>query len=344
MFAVLQARYIFIYLLLLKVIFMILNQWYAVLPSTYVKKEQVVSAKRLGLNLAFFRTASGKIACIEEKCSHRGASLGIGVVKGECVACPFHALEFSPKGECTLAPSLGKETDQSLARFNVKAYSVKEAHGIIYLWYGEKSPSDALPFFEDEIPSRMIFSELADEWDAFYSRCIENQLDVIHLPFVHHNTIGRGNKTVVNGPKVIFEDDVLLTSAQNSLDEGQQPLAASECKINKTYLKFKFPNIWINHVSDKMKIFIFFAPVDHEKTILYIRFYSAVSKNIFGNYAMAFAGKYANKIIERQDKRVVVTQVPKKSELQCGENLFPGDSPIIQYRKIREQLKSNSDE
>jgi hypothetical protein len=25
---------------------------------------------------------------------------------------------------------------------------------------------------------------------------IENQLDVAHLPFVHHNTIGRGNRTL----------------------------------------------------------------------------------------------------------------------------------------------------
>ena len=31
-----------------------------------------------------------------------------------------------------------------------------------------------------------------DPWDAHYSRVIENQLDVPHVPFIHHNTIGRG--------------------------------------------------------------------------------------------------------------------------------------------------------
>lgn len=321
---------------------MILNQWYAVLPSTYVKKGEVFGAKRLGLNLAFFRTDSSKIACVEEKCSHRGASLGIGVVKGECIACPFHALEFSAQGECKLAPSLGKETTQSLTRFNIKSYPVREAHGIIYFWYGDGKPAATLPFFPDELPDRMVYSEFSDEWDAFYSRCIENQLDVLHLPFVHHNTIGRGNKTIVNGPKIIFDDYLIQTSAQNSVDEGQAPLPVSECEIGKTYLKFKFPNVWINHVSDKVKIFIYFAPVDDEKTILYIRFYSGISKNLYSNYAIAFAGKFANKVIERQDKRVVVTQVPKKSELHCGENLFSGDSPIIFYRRIRQELKDDS--
>ena len=27
-----------------------------------------------------------------------------------------------------------------------------------------------------------------------YSRAIENQLDTVHVPFIHHNTIGRGGR------------------------------------------------------------------------------------------------------------------------------------------------------
>ena len=36
---------------------MIPNQWYAVLPSAKVKPGRIVAAKRLNLDLAFFRTA-----------------------------------------------------------------------------------------------------------------------------------------------------------------------------------------------------------------------------------------------------------------------------------------------
>jgi len=82
---------------------------------------------------------------------------------------------------------------------------------------------------------------MEDHWNAHYSRCIENQLDVVHLPFVHYNTIGRGNKTLVNGPKVIFEDYTITTSANNEKDVGQKPKPAEECVIRDTFLSLNSP-------------------------------------------------------------------------------------------------------
>lgn len=46
-----------------------------------------------------------------------------------------------------------------------------------------------------------------------------------------------------------------------------------------------------------------------------------------------------NRVILHQDRRVVLTQLPIKSELSMGENLIQGDLPIIEYRKRREFLK-----
>jgi len=43
-------------------------------------------------------------------------------------------------------------------------------------------------------------------------------------------------------------------------------------------------------------------------------------------------------VIERQDKRVVVTQRPKRSDLRGGEKLIQGDGPIIEYRRKRQAL------
>ncbi|MET3616544.1 hypothetical protein ABID14_000164 [Peptoniphilus olsenii] len=45
-------------------------------------------------------------------------------------------------------------------------------------------------------------------------------------------------------------------------------------------------------------------------------------------------------MVERQDKRVVITQFPKKSTLKMNENLIKGDLPIIEYRKIRNSLQN----
>lgn len=62
----------------------------------------------------------------------------------------------------------------------------------------------------------------------------------------------------------------------------------------------------------------------------------------FINKAMAQVGKIMNKVIERQDKRVVETQKPKASALFCGENLLKGDSPVIMYRRMRDSLQKQS--
>ena len=201
--------------------------------------------------------------------------------------------------------------------------------------------TDRPPFFYGELDG-FAYGEIEDHWNAHYSRAIENQLDVVHVPIVHFNTIGRGNKTLINGPKVIFEDDALITSANNELDHGQLPKKPEECVIKPTCLKFRFPNLWMNHISDKVRVVIYFAPVDEENTILYLRFYNKITKFAILNHIIAAVGSAANRVIERQDKRVVITQRPKASALQSGEKLLVGDGPIIAYRQRREKLKADS--
>ena len=121
----------------------------------------------------------------------------------------------------------------------------------------------------------------------------------------------------------------------------KKPKSPAECIIKATYLNFIFPNIWLNHISSKIKVLIYFAPVDDENTVLYIRFYCKLSKMRAANALVAFFGKYANRIIERQDKRVVITQKPKASAYKSGEKLVAGDGPIIMYRKLRDEMKNS---
>ncbi len=322
---------------------MIPNQWYAILPSASVKPGALTAVRRLGLDLVLFRTKGGALGCLQDQCSHRGAALSCGRVEGVSIRCPFHGLEFDPSGQCTFIPANGRASTEDLGRYNVRAYPVGEAYGIIYLWYGDPEKSaDILPFFGGELEG-FSYYEIRDSWAAHYSRAIENQLDVVHVPIVHHNTIGRGNKTLVNGPKVVFEGGVIITSANNEVDRGQKPRPPAECEIKDTHLKFKFPNLWMNHISEKLKIVIFFAPVDDENTILYIRFYNRFTGSASLNRLIAMAGSLLNFIVERQDRRVVVTQKPKPSAYRSAEKLLMGDGPIIQYRRMRDELKKRAE-
>lgn len=326
---------------------MIPNQWYAVLASKEVKPGTITSALRMNLHLAFFRTENGTLGCVEDRCSHRGAALSLGKVKGNCLQCPFHGLEFLPDGECRFVPANGKASTEDLSRFHVRSYPVREAHGMIYLWYGRSEPdlSASLPFFDEHVDDGFSCSMFSDKWNSHYSRCIENQLDVVHLPFIHYNTIGRGNKTVVNGPSVEFSDGILRTSAFNETDHGQTPKKPEECSIgDKVFLCFRFPNVWMNRIAPNYKLVIFFAPVNEENTVLYIQVYSKLSRIKPINTLIASASRLMAYVIERQDHRVVVTQKPKASAYFSEEKLLVGDRPIVLYRKIREELKQKAAE
>lgn len=323
---------------------MIKNQWYAVLASKDVKKEQVTGVKRCGLDLAFFRDSRGELHCVQEKCAHRGASLGKGTVKNNCIKCPFHGIEYKGDGSCEFIPSEGLAAERNFDRFHLKHYPVREYNDIIYLWYGEGKPEGEPDYFKEV--TDMVYYEISVKWPVDYSRIIENQLDVSHLPFVHYNTIGRGHKTLVNGPKIVWLDDnTLRTSADNEVDHGQEKAGPEGAKIKETNLTFKFPNQWLNTISPKkLYIFAYFVPIDDENARINLRFYDRFTGIGFLDKFFALIGSVGNRVVQNQDRRVVRTQVPKKTGLGIGENLVQADRPIMEYRKRRAELQREGEE
>ena len=319
---------------------MINNQWYAVLSSHEVKKGKVVGTRRFGENLIFFRDEKGEIGCITSLCAHRGASLSKGCVTDGHVRCPFHGIEYDVTGKCVYVPSEGRASNADYSRFHMKHYVTKEIGGIVFAWYGDGEPVGEPDVFDVVRDSSFTYDHINDTWDVHYSRVIENQLDVSHLAFVHRTTIGRGDKRLCNGPKVVWLDDnTLQTSANNEVDSGQTPKPADQCEIKATNLTFKFPNMWLNHVTDKIMILAYFVPVDDEHSIIALRFYNRITGLRAMDKAIAWLGSRANKIVERQDKRIVQTQLPKRSFLRMSESLVAADMPIIEYRSRRDKLQ-----
>lgn len=320
---------------------MIKNKWYAVLSSHELKKGKIVGARRFGENLIFFRDSKGEIGCISSLCAHRGASLAKGCVTDDHVRCPFHGIEYDLTGKCVYVPSEGRASAADYSRFHMKHYVTKEIGGIIFAWYGDSEPVGEPDVFDVVKDASYTYDHINDMWNVHYSRVIENQLDVSHLAFVHRTTIGRGDKRLCNGPKVVWLDDnTLQTSANNEVDTGQTPKSAEDCVIKETNLTFKFPNMWLNHVTDKIMILAYFVPVDDEHAIISLRFYNKITGVRAIDKAIAWLGSRANKIVERQDKRIVETQLPVRSELRMRESLVAADMPIIEYRSKRDSLQN----
>ncbi len=325
---------------------MIRNQWYAILESNEVKTGQVVGVTRLGEKLVLWRNSRGELACMADLCPHRGAALSAGKVIHDNVQCPFHGFEYDVSGRCAVIPANGKDAPVPKA-FQVKnVYPVREANDFVYIWWGQPRPDlPALPFFDAVDHEAFSWMTLRDHWATHYSRAIENQLDAVHLPFIHYNTIGRGNRTLINGPLTRLERradgcELVNVWVSNQVDAGQTPLKPSELPDPTRHpsVQFLFPNLWHNWISDDMRIVLAFVPIDDENTLMYIRNYQRmvrvpVLRQLFDLFSLG--GSF---IIERQDRRVVITQQPKRSDLKIGERLIQGDSPIIEYRRRRNEL------
>ncbi len=319
---------------------MIRNQWYAILDSKEVPKKGIIGVTRLGEKLALWRTKDNEIACIFDQCCHRGASISKGKIVDNHAQCPFHGFEYDKKGKVQIIPANGRIKSVP-SRYKVNAYVAKEKYGFIWLYWGEATKDlPPIPFFED-LKHGFNYSQIKDLWPMHYTRCIENQMDVVHVPFVHHNTIGKGNKTIVYGPKVKWEGNKLTWYVKNIVDDGKtEAKSASEMGDEKSLfsLQLIMPNIWHNIIAEKVRIFAAFAPIDNENTMIYLRFYQAFMPAWGIKHFIGFVGKIYSKVILRQDKRVVITQLPKHSELKMDEKLIAGDRPIAEFRKKRDQL------
>jgi phenylpropionate dioxygenase-like ring-hydroxylating dioxygenase large terminal subunit len=320
---------------------MIRNQWYVIVRSKELKKDKVLGVLRMGERMVLWRDSRGDPVCQADQCPHRGVALSIGCLMGDTIQCPFHGFEYDRDGRCTYVPANGRAAELPKA-LQVATYPAREAHGYIYIWWGEpREEYPPLPWFDD-LDGTFTTSDYSDLWNVQYSRAIENQLDVFHLPFVHATTIGRGNRTVADGPLTTVDEKSLEIWVYNRLDDGKTTARrASELgqPTRPPFLIFKFPHLWMNRISEDMRITVFFTPVDDENTIMYLRYYQRFVKLPLLRELVAFIINLSSIVILNQDKRVVLTQRPKKSGLRIGEKLIPADKPIIEYRTIREKLQ-----
>jgi phenylpropionate dioxygenase-like ring-hydroxylating dioxygenase large terminal subunit len=324
---------------------MIRNQWYVLLESDEVR-DTPIGVTRMGEKMVFWRDRSGKVHAAVDKCPHRGVQLSLGAVVDDHLQCPFHGFEYDASGKCVHVPANGRGgVIPATLRLNV--YPTYEAHGYIWVWWGQNPPADLEPpLFFDNLDETFSYASAHDPWEAHYSRVIENQLDVVHLPFVHRNTIGRGGRTLVDGPLVEWRGDKMLyTYVFNRHDDGTPPRKPGELSpkaATSVHLEFIMPNLWQNYISPDVRVVIAFVPVDEAHTLLYLRFYQRFLRlPLLGNLVARLAMPF-NLRIAHEDRRVVVTHQPQISGLRIGEALIQGDLPIIEYRRKREEWQKKA--
>lgn len=320
---------------------MIKNQWYVVLESKEVK-EQPVGVTRFSEKLVFYRDHHKTVHCLKDQCVHRGVQLSLGQVHGDHLHCPFHGFEYNSSGQVEVIPAYGRSYKVP-DRFKVSTYKTYEEDGFIFVYYGNSDDVQTQPSYFRDLQG-MVYTSMNEVWSVHYSRAIENQLDVVHVPFVHFNTIGRGNQYVVDGPLVEWLDEERFEFfVYNRVEDGtvakkpdQMPKPNRQTDFR---LGFRFPNMWQNYIADNIRITAAFVPIDDENTRIYLRFYQSFMKLPILSHLINLIAMRFNRKVLHQDRRVVLSQIPKKTSLKMSDVLIQGDLPILEYRKRRDQLQ-----
>jgi vanillate O-demethylase monooxygenase subunit len=164
------------------------NGWYAVALAPSVGREPIKRVL-LGEPVALYRTEAGAVVALADRCPHRFAPLHKGKLKGDCLECPYHGLQFDTAGTCVFNPQGDHKIPQAA---RVKSYAVAERDGLVWVWAGEAGRADRalLPDF-GEFFGNGAYTPVAGEFDlnANYELVMDNLLDLSHAPFLHPTSL-----------------------------------------------------------------------------------------------------------------------------------------------------------
>jgi len=168
------------------------NRWYQLAWAEEFANGEVLSRRVVDIPMVAFRTASGEIAVLDNRCPHRFAPLNEGKRDGDTIACPYHGLVFNAAGLCVRNPH-----GAAISSLNVASYPVLERYKAVWVWVGKGRPDERLLpdlSFIDTTPEtaqlRLYTSVVAN-----YELLSDNILDLSHADYLHANSLGSGFNT-----------------------------------------------------------------------------------------------------------------------------------------------------
>ncbi|RZT36766.1 aromatic ring-hydroxylating dioxygenase subunit alpha [Cupriavidus agavae] len=174
------------------------NYWYPVVASWQVNAAPI-GITRLSQNIVVWRDSAGKVNALEDRCPHRGARLSMGWNLGDRVACWYHGVEVGCDGQVKSVPAV--DNCPLEGRTCVRSYPVQELAGAIFLWFGDRAPTDADAL---QLPEELVSEEHSHflcvaQWDCNYRYAIDNVMDPMHGAYLHavSHSMASGEKSAV---------------------------------------------------------------------------------------------------------------------------------------------------
>lgn len=183
------------------------NAWYMAGWSDEIG-EALLRRRLLGEPILLYRTASGAVAALTDRCPHRFAPLSQGAREGDNVRCPYHGLAFDAAGQCVHNP-FAEAIPKGAA---TRAWPTAERDGIVWLWAGAPEAADAaaIPDFgqlfgaDGTAPIRGCLPMRAN-----YEFATDNLMDLSHIEFVHRGSFAGAGVIFAGKHEVRQEGDTL---------------------------------------------------------------------------------------------------------------------------------------
>lgn len=128
-----------------------------------------------------YRGADGVARIVQDACPHRQTRLFLGWVEGDCIRCFYHGWKFGPDGRCVEQPA---ESEAFRHKVAIRAYPTREYLGLVFAYLGEGAAPDFPVMPEIDIERDTVLYNRHPVPCNYFQR-IENDMDELHLHFVH---------------------------------------------------------------------------------------------------------------------------------------------------------------
>lgn len=281
-----------------------------------------------------------ELRAFEDRCPHRLAPLTLGSVDPELgLRCGYHGWTFDGTGGCTSIPALGPDAHLPPRARLVPAWGVAEAHGLV--WLAPDEPLAPLPDFPEWG---------ADGFDGFWNeprgtttsaaQLVDNFLDASHFPFVHTDTFGTDEASlVVNEPvtsggwrvQTTFDtwyrnfDDPLVATGEHPEVQPQRLLKQGMAGYT-VYLRLEFPV-----TGATFSILFSCQPETADRT----RIYKLMARDDLGGDRARIDSTIADELqILEEDLRILERYPDRRVHLDTTECHTRGDKLSVAWRRL----------
>lgn len=175
-----------------------MNRWW-VAGFAWELTDKPLARTLLGHPMVLFRAADGRVAALEDRCSHKELPLSLGTLEARGLRCGYHGLLFDAGGRCIEIP--GQE--RIPAKTTLRAFPLVEQDQILWVWVGASEhdhPTDAPPTYRFHSDPAYQFGGRVFHYDVPWQLIHDNLLDLSHLGYVHTKTVGGNPQLHMSAP------------------------------------------------------------------------------------------------------------------------------------------------